>query len=189
MLWKKNKDQRVRQSVLKYEFSEEKYKRRLALRGQLKVFISHRWDYDAHLHERLSSFRAREAGIHIADLSISSDLKVQGPRGGQVPNAVIYDKIVDKMDQCHLVVAPSKVPRKSSEWVRRELETAVVLLKKPILFVDHKEDQRMHTSMMMELSQIKDAKIYHATSDDASLIRELNKIISELVDADMNTVD
>ncbi len=163
-----------------YNPSEAVFRRRQALKKELKIFVSHRWDYDADLHTRLASFVTREADIRVADLSISSDNPVLGPRGGQVRKALIYDKIVEKMDECHLVAASSKVTHTNNQWVRSELTTAVRFLKKPVLFVDHSPTQQRRTDLMIELAQI-GGQIYHAGTDDLSLIKELNQIVADLV--------
>ena len=164
--------------------SELVYRRRSELRAQLKIFISHRWDYDEDLHSRLSQFSAYEAGIRVKDLSITSDNPVAGKRGGLASRSKVFDRIVEQMDQCHLVAAPSKAARTPNTWVKDELFTAVRFLKKPVLFVDHREDQKQRTSMMIELSEI-GGRIYHADHDYRSIIAAINKVIADLVDIEM----
>ena len=164
--------------------SERVYQRRVQLRANLKVFISHRWDYDQELHTRLSRFSAFEAGINVNDMSITSDRPVVGPRGGIASNSKVFDRIVERMDECHLVAAPSKAARTPNKWVKDELFTAVRFLKKPILFVDHKPGQQQRTSMMIDLSEI-GGRIYHADYDDRSVIAAINKVIADIVDSEM----
>ncbi|WP_018997881.1 TIR domain-containing protein [Hirschia maritima] len=172
----KTKKQRVQAGGLTFEGSEARFRERAEMLATLKVFISHRWDYDTKVLAQITEFESREAGIKIVEnFSFTEDDPIEGPRGGDVSRSTILNKIIQNMEQCDLVVAPSKRTMKPSEWVRTELEVAAFFLKKPIVFVDHLEDQQVHTALIDELKEHTNL-IYHATTDPLNLAKTINEI-------------
>ena len=184
----KKKKPRVQAGGLTFDGSEAQFRKRAEMLSGLKVFISHRWGHDEDVLEAISNFESYEAGINLIDLSITSKNPTLGPRGGQVNQAEIYDKVVEQMNAADIIVAPSKRTMDPSEWVRKELETAVFWVDKPILFVDHFEGQQIRTTMMTELEKV-GGRIYHSKADKLSITIAIQHIVSDILSRASNAAE
>ena len=119
---------------------------------QIRVFISHRWGKDRDLYDNMLR-TLRSQGHGIQDISLSEDLKMQGPRGGDLPRMEIQAEVAARIYTADLLIAPSRPAAGKSDWVTWEVQLAAVGYGVPILFVKESE-ARYNSSLVSQVAAI-----------------------------------
>lgn len=119
---------------------------------QIRVFISHRWGGDRELYTRVLE-TLRSQGHAIQDISLSEELQMRGPRGGDLPKMEIQAEVAARIYTADLLIAPSKPAVSRSDWVTWEVQLAAVGYGVPILFVKEAE-ARYNSRLVSEVAAI-----------------------------------
>ena len=94
-----------------------------------KVFISHCWDYEND-YDTIKDWINNAPYYEFYDYSISADKKLVGLSDYDLANA-----IKEQIRQCSVFIVPTAVYSSYSEWVKFEINAAVVM-QKPILAIN-----------------------------------------------------
>jgi len=120
---------------------------------KLRIFISHRYENDDELYEKVRS-ALNSQGFDVQDVSLSAKEQMAGPRGGDLPKLEIQANIAARIYTSDILIAPSRVGAGRSEWVTWEVQLAAIGYAIPILFVDHGEDQQRRTALVSEVASL-----------------------------------
>ena len=160
-------------------------------RRSLRVFVSHRWDGDAGLHDFMTSdFNEFE----IDDLSLDKSRRLEGVRGGTLDELEIKQEIAARIFGADVVIAPSTKaalkPKRTkvdgeyavqnTDWISWEIEIAAVCFNIPVVFVDHKEGLQRRNRLYRRLKEV-GAKVITAVASKDQIITAIASVFDESI--------
>jgi hypothetical protein len=107
-----------------------------ALRRSVRVFISHRWDDDPAFRGIILGSLAGLNGLPIDDLSLTTQQRIEGNRGGRVDPLQIRLELAERIRRCDVFFVPADTGAADAEWLQFETEKAAEY-RRPVVFVSH----------------------------------------------------
>lgn len=119
---------------------------------RLRIFVSHRYEYDEALYAKVISALEQE-GFSAQDISVKASEIMAGPRGGNLPKMEIQAQIAARIYTSDILIAPSSPQILQSDWVTWEVQLAAIGYGIPVLFVS-KSEQKRTTSLVGQISDL-----------------------------------
>ncbi|GEM_PF-5837709 len=146
-------------------------------RRSLRVFVSHRYEKDADLHD---FFATKFDGFEIQDLSLDASKALQSPRSGSIDELTIKQEIAARIFQADIVIAPSNVKAGRSRWIPWEIETAAICYNIPVLFVDRRDNVQRRNHLYNRLKKL-GAKVAKSTTSPEQVLTAISMIFDESI--------
>jgi hypothetical protein len=175
----------------KFDFEEfATGNKKVITRRSLRVFVSHRWEKDDYLRDVFAS--ERFPGLLVEDLSLTKDLRIIGPRGGEVDELKIKKEIAARIYASDVLIAPSikssLKPRRvkadgewvhiETDWIGWEIELAALCFNMPVVFVDHRPELRRRINLYERLRK-QGAKVATAKADPDDMMSVIFSVFKE----------
>jgi hypothetical protein len=118
---------------------------------QIRVFVSHRHGDNKALYDQVIALLEQQ-GHRIQDLSVTEEMLIGGPKGGQLPDIHVQAEIAARIYTADLMIAPARPATTRADWLVWEITLAAVGYGVPVVFVSE-PNSKYKTSIVSEIAK------------------------------------